>query len=105
MLVNRTTAMPVELRDRQFSLDGLRATINLDPDQMGDGVYDLTVKASLTGGVDFTLRGDATNKLLVMRGDWNGDSEVNLLDFTTFRYWFGLSFGSPPPLQSGTAPA
>ena len=72
---------------------------------MTDGVYELTVSAPLTGGSVFTLEGDNTNRLFVKQADFNGNGDVNLLDFSTFRYWFGQSVDNQPPLEPGTAPA
>ena len=105
VMTNRTTDAAITLSDSQFSLDGATLTVSFGAGQLPDGVYDLTVRASLTGGGDFTVTGDNTNKLFVKQADWNGDSEVNLLDFTTFRYWFGTNVDSEAPLAAGTAPA
>ena len=106
VMMNRTTSTPITLSDSQLSLDGTTLTVNLNANQMPDGVYDLTVKASLFGGSsDYTVTGDNTNKLFVKQADWNGDSEVNLLDFSTFRYWFGTNVDSETPLAAGTSPA
>ena len=106
VMMNRTTSTPVTLSDSQLSLGGTTVTVNLNANQMPDGVYDLTVKAPMFGGSnDYTLIGDNTNKLFVKQADWNGDSEVNLLDFSTFRYWFGTNVDSEAPLAAGTAPA
>ena len=105
VLMNRTTNAAITLNDSQLSLDGATVTIELNDGQLPDGVYDLTVRASLTGGGDFVLTGDNTNKLFVKQSDFNGDSEVNLVDFSTFRYWFGQSVDSEPPLATDSAPA
>ena len=104
-LTNRALNQVITLRDEQLSLDGMQLTISLDADQMPDGVYNLELGSALTGGDAFTLTGDRTNELYVLEGDWNGDGEVNLIDFSTFRYWFGLDVDSVVPLESGTAPA
>ena len=105
VLMNRTTNAAITLNDSQLSLDGTTVTIDLNDGQLPEGVYDLTVRASLTGGGDFILAGDNTNKLFVKQSDFNGDSEVNLVDFSTFRYWFGQSVDSEPPLAANSAPA
>ena len=106
LMMNRTTNAAITLADSQVSLDGTTLTVNFGADQLPDGVYDLTVKANLFGGSsDYTLTGDNTNKLFVKQADWNGDGEVNLLDFSTYRYWFGRTVDSEAPLAVDSAPA
>ena len=103
-LTNRSLNQGITLRNDQLSLDGMQLTISLDADQLPDGVYDLELGSELTGGDPFTLTGDSTNELYMLRGDWSGDGEVNLIDFSTFRYWFGLEVDGVAPLEAGTAP-
>ena len=79
------------LRDDQLMLSGYNLTINLDANQLSDGVYQLELKSALTGGVAFTLVGSRDNGLFVLRGDWNGSGAVTVLDFASFSYWFGRS--------------
>ena len=79
------------IRDDQLVLAGNTLTINLDANQLPDGVYQLELKSALTGGASFTLEGSRTNGLFVLKGDWNGSGAVTVLDFATFSYWFSRS--------------
>jgi hypothetical protein len=79
------------LRDDQLLLsgDGLTLTVELDPGQATDGVYQIELLSNITGGDTFTFTGDQTNRFYVLQGDWNGSGAVNIQDFATFAYWFG----------------
>ena len=79
------------IRDDQLVLVGNQLTINLDANQLPDGVYQLELKSTLTGGASFTLVGSKDNGLFVLTGDWNGSGAVTVLDFATFSYWFSRS--------------
>ena len=80
-----------DLRDDQLVLNGNKLTINLDANQLPDGVYQLELKSALTGSAPFTLIGSRDNGLFVLKGDWNGSGAVTVLDFATFSYWFSRS--------------
>ena len=88
----------ITLRDEQLSIsgDGLTLTIELDAGQATDGVYQIELLSSITGGEAFTFTGDSTNDFFVLRGDWNGSGGVNIQDFATFAYWFGQSVPTAP---------
>jgi hypothetical protein len=88
----------VPLRDDQLSLsaDGLQIRISFDANQLDDGVYQLELLTAITGDAAFTFTGNASNKLHVLTGDWNGSGGVNIQDFATFAYWFGKSVPTAP---------
>lgn len=87
------TPAEVNLRNDQVVLaaTGNRITIQLDEAQLADGRYQLVLSPDVTTGPEFTYVGDRTNRFFVLRGDWNGNARVDLLDFATFAYWFGNS--------------
>ncbi len=80
----------VTLSDSQISLspDGKKLTLKFDAGQLADGVYQLEVKSSVTGGAPLIIPGSLENRFFVLRGDWNGDGIVTNADFSTFAYWF-----------------
>jgi hypothetical protein len=92
------TDVIVPLSDSQLSLspDGLQLTISFAANQLPDGVYQLDLLPAISGGATFTTVGNATNKLYVLTGDWNGSGGVNIQDFATFAYWFGSSVPTAP---------
>ena len=80
----------IALQDQQLTLspDGLQLTIRFSPGQLSDGVYQLEVLPSATGGDRFTITGNPENRFYVLTADWNADGIVNFEDFLTFGYWF-----------------
>ena len=79
--------------------------------ELADGVYRLDVLPTVTdspagnpldgdgngtGGDAFVFQGDGTNRFFVLATDWNGSGGVNILDFATFAYWFGLLAPTAP---------
>ncbi|QEG01890.1 hypothetical protein Mal15_59710 [Stieleria maiorica] len=71
-------------------------TIQLDEGQLPDGRYRLVLSPEVTSGPQFTFTGDRINRFFSLKGDWNGNARVDLLDFATFAYWFGTSTGVAP---------
>ncbi len=92
------TDQVITLRNDQISLssDRKQILIDLDANQLSDGVYQLTLLPTITGGEPFTLVGNATNKFYVLRGDWDGSGAVSGADFATFAYWFNQSVPTAP---------
>lgn len=88
----------VTLDDSQLSLspDGLVLTISFSANQLDDGVYQLELLSTITGGDAITITGSPTNRLFVLTGDWNGSGGVNIQDFATFAYWFGNPVPTAP---------
>ncbi len=71
-------------------------TIQLDEAQLPDGRYRLVLSPEVTSGPQFTFNGDRVNRFFSLKGDWNGNARVDLLDFATFAYWFGTSTAVAP---------
>ena len=88
----------VDLRDDQLSLNaaGDILTISLDPDQATDGIYQLELLASVTGGTPLVVSSTTENGFYALAGDWNGSGGVNVQDFATFAYWFGQETPTAP---------
>ena len=87
----------VALTDSQISIgsDGKTLTLNFPARTLDDGVYQLEVKASLTGGDPFIVTGSEENKLFVLRGDYNGDGAISGGDSGAFSYWYLLETPLP----------
>ncbi|MCA9136732.1 MAG: hypothetical protein KDB00_08235 [Planctomycetales bacterium] len=74
-------------------------TITFDPGQLSDGKYELMLAPVVSQGPQFTMTGDRTNGLYVLKGDWDGNGIVDLRDFNTFAYWYGKpTTGLPDPV-------
>ncbi len=86
--------VPLEDAQVKLSSDGKQLRILLDT--LDDGIYKLDLLREITGGETLTIRGDATNKLFVLKADWNGSGGVNIQDFATFAYWFGMDTKNAP---------
>lgn len=80
----------VVLRDEQVELssDGKSLTLRLDPQQLANGRYRLTLAPEITTGETFSWVGDRSNRFFVLRGDWDGNAIVDLRDLQTLDYWF-----------------
>ncbi|MCS7470454.1 S8 family serine peptidase [Stieleria sp. ICT_E10.1] len=87
----------IELRVDQVSLDanGIAITILLDANQLPDGRYKLELSPEVTSGSAFAFIADDQNRFFVLRGDWDGNSSVDLRDLETFAYWSGIPGGVP----------
>ncbi len=88
----------VSIANRQVSLsaNGRMISVSLVDSELKDGVYQLALFAAITGSATRTITGNSSNKLFVLRGDWNGSGSVNIQDFATFAYWFGQSAPTAP---------
>ncbi|QDV83162.1 hypothetical protein TBK1r_20970 [Stieleria magnilauensis] len=93
------TPVEITLRNDQvtFVPGSTTITIQLDQGQLPDGRYRLVLSPAVTSGPQFTWTGDRINRFFVLKGDWNGNARVDLLDFATFAYWFGNSTSVAPP--------
>ncbi|MFT5524191.1 MAG: VCBS repeat-containing protein, partial [Pirellulaceae bacterium] len=99
--VDPDTVIP--LADDQLSFHNNTLTINLTTTEIPDGVLQLRVLASATdgdgnpldgnrdelGGDAFQHSGNWDNKFYKFKSDFNGDTGVSTLDFSTFSYWYG----------------
>lgn len=94
--VDPDTVVALDNSQLSLSQDGRELTISFDANELEDGVYQIELLSSITGGDSFTITGDATNRLFVLTGDWNGSGGVNIQDFATFAYWFGNSLPTAP---------
>ena len=92
------TPVEIALRSDQvvFEPGSTTITIQLDEGQLPDGRYRLVLSPAVTSGPQFTWTGDRINRFFVLKGDWNGNARVDLLDFATFAYWFGTSTAVAP---------
>lgn len=88
----------IALRQDQLSQSNgfKRLVFEFDAGQLSDGVYQLELKSPLTGATLYTITGNATNKLYILEGDWNGSGGVNIQDFATFAYWMGKPVPEAP---------
>ena len=88
----------VQLQQNQIALssDGRTLTLSFEEGELNDGVYQLELSSSLTGGDAIIEIGNNTNRFFVLEGDWNGSGAVNIQDFATFAYWFGQSTPDVP---------
>ncbi|TWT55071.1 Calx-beta domain protein [Rubripirellula amarantea] len=71
-----------------MSTDLTTLTLNFDAGQLTDGVYELVIGSTVTGGEPIVITGTRENKFFVLTGDFNGSGIVDNRDFTTFAYWF-----------------
>ena len=80
----------ITLRDEQITTrDDLRSLeLSFDEGQLSDGVYEMVIRGSATGGNPITITGTRENGFFVLTGDYNGSGVVDNRDFTTFAYWF-----------------
>ena len=92
----------VPLTDAQISLaaNGTTLTLSFPSKALEDGVYQLEVKASLTGGDPLIITGNEENKLFVLKGDYNGDGAVSGGDSGSFSYWYLID-----PASSSSKPS
>ncbi|WP_145386765.1 dockerin type I domain-containing protein [Stieleria neptunia] len=92
------TPVDIALRSDQviFVPNSTTITIQLDEGQLPDGRYRLILSPAVTSGPQFTWTGDRLNRFFVLKGDWNGNARVDLLDFATFAYWFGHTTSVAP---------
>lgn len=88
----------ISLRPEQIVLDssGESLRLLLDPLQMTDGRYQLELSAAVTTGEAFSFAGDAANGFYVLSGDFDGNGGVDIRDFQTIAYWYGVSTPSAP---------
>ncbi|TWT91153.1 dockerin type I domain-containing protein [Stieleria varia] len=83
-----STVVPLTQANLELSPDGAQLTIKLGVGEIVDGVYQLELRPAAAGGLVQMITPDAQNRLYSLRADWNGDGGVDLLDFSSFVYWF-----------------
>ncbi|MFT5526701.1 MAG: hypothetical protein ACI9HK_004681 [Pirellulaceae bacterium] len=81
-----------------FQIAGSTVKLLFEPDELTDGVYQLSVSDGVTDldgnqleGGDFQFIGNTDNKFYQLEAEWSGDNGVSVFDFETFGYWFGIS--------------
>ncbi|MEL6108308.1 MAG: dockerin type I domain-containing protein [Planctomycetota bacterium] len=70
-----------------LSSDGQQITIQMTPEQLDAGRYQLEISSQVTFGDDFTFVGDSINRFFVLPGDFDGNNSVDLRDLDTLAYW------------------
>ena len=100
----------VPIQDEYITISGNTITIEFPPMELPDGVYQLVIGPNVTdaagnsldgngdgiGGDAFVHTGDATNAFFKLKGDFNGDGGVSMLDMPGLLYWFGQTVPEAP---------
>jgi hypothetical protein len=97
----------VELSSQNVEVQDNVVKLEFDMSELVNGVYRLEILPEAEdsegnqldgnrdglGGDQFSIVGDSENRLLVLRGEFNGDDGVSVFDFGTTAYWFGSAVG------------
>lgn len=100
----------VPIQDEYVTISGNTITIEFPPMELPDGVYQLVISPNVAdaagnqldgngdgiGGDAFVQAGDATNAFFKLKGDFNGDGGVSMLDMPGLLYWFGQAVPQAP---------
>ncbi len=95
---------PVVVTNQQLAVSGNQLVISFGPFELTNGVYELTLRDTITDQAGHALDGDSngspggdwvaagdevSNNLYKLGGEYNGDLGVSIFDFSVFVYWFG----------------